>query len=156
VDNLASANVDVSVVPPFFDQALGVASILLQTAILMGVVLLLVWRWAPPFGALALIFTLVTILISFMHDQYSRILLALVAGLIADLLLSLLKPSADRPVALRIFAFAVPTILYGLYFVGMIVDGGGIRWSVHLWAGSAVMAGIVGVLLSYLVVPPQP
>jgi hypothetical protein len=61
VDNLASAKVDVSVVPPFFDQALGVGSILLQTAILMGVVLLLVRRWAPPFGALALIFTLVII-----------------------------------------------------------------------------------------------
>jgi branched-subunit amino acid transport protein len=58
-------------------------------------------------------------------------------------------------VALRIFAFAVPAILYGLYFAGMIVNDGGIGWSVHLWAGSAVMAGLVGVLLSYLVVPPQ-
>ena len=91
-----------------------------------------------------------------MYDQYSRIVLALAAGLIADLLLRLLKPSAERPVALRIFACAVPTILYGLYFVAMIVDGGGIEWSVHLWAGSTVMAGIVGVLLSYLVVPLQP
>jgi hypothetical protein len=56
---------------------------------------------------------------------------------------------------LRIFAFAVPAILYGLYFIAMIVNDGGIGWSVHLWAGSAVMAGIVGVLLSYLVVLPQ-
>ena len=111
----------------------GFLPILLQTAILMGVVLLLVRRWVPPFGALALIFTLATVLISVMHDQYPWILLALVAGLTADLLLRFLKPSAERPVALRIFAFAVPTILYGLYFVGMIVNDGGIGWSVPRW-----------------------
>jgi len=37
----------------------------------------------------------------------------------------------------------------------MIVHDHGIGWSVHLWVGSTVMAGMVGLLLSYLVVPLQ-
>jgi hypothetical protein len=30
-----------------------------------------------------------------------------------------------------------------------------IIWSIHLWLGSCVMAGIVGLVLSYLLAPPQ-
>jgi hypothetical protein len=36
----------------------------------------------------------------------------------------------------------------------MLVNGPGIGWSVHRWVGSAVKAGAVGMLLSYLAVPP--
>jgi hypothetical protein len=28
-------------------------------------------------------------------------------------------------------------------------------WSVHLWTGAIVLAGLVGWLLSYLILPPQ-
>jgi len=31
----------------------------------------------------------------------------------------------------------------------------GISWSIHLWLGSTVVAGIIGVLLSILLLPPQ-
>jgi hypothetical protein len=31
----------------------------------------------------------------------------------------------------------------------------GTTWSIHLWLGSCILAGIVGLLLSYLLVPPQ-
>jgi hypothetical protein len=43
---------------PFLRQSLGIASILLQTAVLMGLVLLTVMRWLLPFGSLLLMFTL--------------------------------------------------------------------------------------------------
>ncbi len=142
---------------PFFNQSLGITNILLQTAFLMGIVLLLLRRWSLPFGSLTLILTLPTILISFMEDQYLWILCAIVAGLIGDVLLHQLKPSPDRPTSLRLFAFAVPFILYSFYFLGVLISDGGIAWSVHLWTGSAVLAGVVGVLLSYLAVPlPMP
>ena len=149
---LAAQNVQDGIT--YFNQGLGITSILLQTALLMGIVLLLLRRWSLPFGALTLILTLSTILISFMEDQYLWILLAVVVGLIGDVLLHQLKPSPERPTTLRLFAFAVPFILYSFYFLGVLVSYGGIGWSVHLWTGSAVMAGVVGVLLSYLVVPP--
>ena len=154
VDNWAALGVQ-GTVTPFFDQALGIASILLQTTILMAVVLLLVWRWTLPFGMLTLLLVLSTALISVMHDQQPWIVVALVGGLLADLLYRQLRPSAERRLPLRAFAFAMPAFLYSLYFIGMNAHDGGIGWSVHLWVGSTVMAGMVGLLLSYLVVPLQ-
>src|SRR6266581_6299735 len=64
----------------FFTQSLGVVSILLQAAILMGLLLLIIRRWTLPPGSLTLIFTLSTVLISFMNDQYLLIPAAVLAG----------------------------------------------------------------------------
>ncbi len=56
--------------------------------------------------------------------------------------------------ALRLFAFAVPVVTNGMYFLGLFAIKG-IAWSVHLWVGSFIMSGIGGLLLSYLLVSPQ-
>jgi hypothetical protein len=76
-----------------------------------------------------------------------------IAGLASDGLLHQLKPSAARVGALRLFAGGVPLIWYSVYFLALHLTEG-IWWSVHLWAGAIVLAGLVGWLLSYLVVPP--
>lgn len=75
-------------------------------------------------------------------------------GLSADVMHGLLRPTAGRPAALRIFAFVVPALFYLCYFIALILTEG-IAWSVHLWAGSIVLAGLAGWLLSYLLVPPR-
>lgn len=136
------------------NQGLGVASILLQTGILMGIVLLALRRWLLPFGSLTLIFTLNTIFLSFMQDHYLLIPVAILAGLTGDLLVKWLKPSPGRPHELRLFAFTVPVVLYLLYFFCLEITMG-ISWSIHLWLGSTVVAGIIGVLLSLLLAPPK-
>jgi Tol biopolymer transport system component len=136
-----------------FSQEIGIASILLQTVILMGLVLLLVRRWLLPFGSLTLIFTLSSVLISFLGDEYTFILAALAAGLFADLLLWRLKPSVTRLLEFRLFAFVVPLVYYGMYFLVLVLTKG-VDWTIHLWMGSIVIAGIIGLLLSYLLIPP--
>ncbi len=149
----------------FASTALGAASILIQTALLMGFVLLLVRRFSLPFGSLTLILGLNTALITLMRSgsildnaistgPVPLIVVALLAGLAGDALVARLKPSAERPAAFRLFAFALPFILYALYFAALALFGGGIAWKIHLWAGSIVIAGIVGFLLSYAFVPP--
>jgi hypothetical protein len=90
---------------------------------------------------------------SFMRDQYRLIPAAAVAGFAADLLLHWLRPSVARSGAFRAFAFAVPAIDYTLYFAVIMVTQG-LDWSVHVWTGSIVLAGVVGLLLSYLLIPP--
>lgn len=134
-------------------RVLGVTNILLETGLLMGAVLLAMRRWCLPFGAVTLIFTLDVALAVLPHGYYLFIPVALLAGLAGDLLLRYLKPSAERPGALRVFAFAVPVILYALYFLVLTVTGG-VSWSVELWAGAILLAGTVGLLLSYLQLPP--
>jgi hypothetical protein len=63
------------------------------------------------------------------------------------------KPSVQQPEALRLFAFLVPSLWYLLYFLTLISTTG-ITWTVHLWLGSTIVAGIAGWLLSYLLLPP--
>jgi hypothetical protein len=138
---------------PYIRQSLGVVGILLQTGLLMGLVLLTAMRWALPFGSLLLMFSLNALLMSFMQDHYRFIPAAALAGLGADLLIRWLKPSRERSGALRLFAFTVPLLYYVFYFVVMMLTHG-IGWSVHLWTGSIVLAGVIGLLLSYLIIPP--
>jgi hypothetical protein len=135
------------------NEGLAVAGVWVQTGLLMGVVLVALRRWSLPFGSLTLIFTLNALLLSFMRDQYRFILVALVAGVVADLLVMWLRPSVSRPLALHTFAFLVPVVLFALYFL-LIILTEGIAWSVHVWTGTVVTAGVVGLLLSYVLVPP--
>src|SRR5262249_59226394 len=104
-------------------------------------------------GTLTLLLTLNAAYLSFQRDHYDVILVGLVAGLIGDVLMVALRPSADRVAALRTFALALPVALYLLYFIAVEL-GGGIMWSIHLWLGAIVLAGVVGLLLSYVVAPP--
>ena len=138
----------------FGNQALAVVSIVIQTVILMGLVLLTIRRWNLPPGAFTLVFTLNIAMLSIMQDHYILIVPAALAGLAADLLSWRLKPSVTRPDALHLFAFAVPVVLYLLYFLTLTLTTG-VHWTIHLWLGSAVVAGITGWFLSFLLLPPQ-
>jgi hypothetical protein len=134
---------------------LDIDDILLQTALLMGLVLLTVRRWSaglPP-GSLTLVFTLNASLMGFLRDQQGLVPVAVIAGLAADGLLQQLKPSMARVKALRLFAGGVPLIWYSVYFLALRLTEG-IWWSVHVWTGAIVLSGLVGWLVSYLVVPP--
>jgi hypothetical protein len=133
--------------------SLGIASFLLQTSLMMGLVLCAVRRWTLPLGSLTLVFGLNATLMSFMHDQYHLIPAAALAGVAADLLIRWLKPGMERSGPLRLFALAVPLVYYALYYVVLILTRG-LQWSVHVWTGSIVLSGIVGLLLSYVLIPP--
>ncbi|MGQ0551511.1 MAG: hypothetical protein ACT4PY_17795 [Armatimonadota bacterium] len=142
-------------------QAMTVLSILLQSGILMGVLLPEVRRRALPAGSLTVVFGLSGVLMTLMRAKflptgpYLLIGVAALAGIVGDLLLWRLRPSEVRPTAFRVFAFAVPAMLSGVYFLALVLAGG-IWWSVHLATGTVALAGIAGWLLSYLVLPPEP
>jgi len=142
-----------SALPLDLTAALGVAGVLLQAGLLMGTLLLVMRRWRLPFGAITLLLVVSTALIGFLGDQHAWVLVALPTGLVADALAQWLKPSPDRPTAVRIFSFVIPTLLYSLYFLGTYLTIQRIGWSIHLTAGTAVLAGVVGLLLSVLLVP---
>ncbi len=144
----------------FWRQAVGIAGILLQTGLLMGIVLLAIRRGGLPRWSLTFIFSLNALLMTLMRNRalstgpYPLIAVAVLGGLAGDLLAWRLQPSADRPGPLRLFAFAVPAVLYLFYFIALMTAGGGIWWSIHFWTGAVLLAGVVGVLLSYLVTRP--
>jgi hypothetical protein len=139
---------------------LGVASILLQTAFATGLLLFALRRWRLPFGSTALVLTLNAVLMGLMHNGIPAtgplplVGVALLGGLAADALRLALPPAARW--SYRTYAFVQPAILYALYFVALLVYGGGIGWSVHLVGGAVVLAGVVGWLLSYAFLAPEP
>jgi hypothetical protein len=116
----------------------------------MALLLLMVRRWRLPFGALTFILTMNAALMSLIADQYVFVAAAFAAGLIADILLWLLKPSIFAPVRWYSFAFLVPVFLYALYFLTIFLTRT-VIWSPHLWIGLIVEAGMVGLLLGFLV-----
>ncbi|MDQ4149995.1 MAG: hypothetical protein M3164_08425 [Actinomycetota bacterium] len=140
----------------FLNQALGVAGIMLQSIILVGIILLAARRIRLPFGSFILILGANAAGLSVLSrtTPTSVILAAVVAGLVADLLLRWLDvhPGSDAR-SLRVFAFAVPSVYYLLYFLALLITTG-VWWSVHLWMGSVILAGIVAWLLAYLVTAP--
>jgi hypothetical protein len=133
------------------------ASVLIPSALLMGVLLFALRQWTLPTGSLAMIIVANGLLMTWFHlkevYQYPQVLFVfLLAGIAADALYQLLKPSVTRVRAFRLFAFSIPAILFALFFA-ILITTAGMWWSVHLWTGSVFLAGVVGLLLSYLVIP---
>ena len=141
-------------------QAAGLGSIFIQVGILMGFVLLALRRWRLPPGSLTILLGVSTGLMVAMHDIYidtgplPLFGVAVLAGLAADALLWALKPAPQRRTAWRVFAFALPAILYTLYYAALALFAGGTWWAVPAWTGAIILAGIVGLLVSFLVLPP--
>ena len=135
-------------------EELGLLGIVLQSALLMGVVVLLVRRFDLPFRSLTFLMGVNAIFVTLIQGADPVILVGVLGGLAADVLLVVLRPSPARLAHLRVFAFLVPALLYTIYFAGLIrVDG--VWWPVHLWAGAPVVAGLTGWLVSLAVVPPR-
>ena len=137
-------------------QALGIAGILLQSVLLMGVLLLIARRWRLPLGALTVIIGLSSLAMIVQQDQYKLFPAALGASIVAEILYLLLRPSTDttrQPWRFYLFAALVPFVFYSLYFATLLATVG-VGWSVHMTVGAIVLAGIAGLLVSFLVLPP--
>lgn len=141
--------------------ARGITGILLETGLLMGFVLLALRRWRLPFGTFTFMFAVNGALMIAFAPRTAPISIpvALLAGLAADLLYRGLQPSLDQPASVRLFVFLVPAVFYLLYFADLAIVGpalfhSGITWTVPFWAGTPVIAGLAGFLLSYVMIPP--
>jgi hypothetical protein len=136
------------------EKSWGAASVLLQAGILMGFLLILMQRFRLPVGAFTFIFTLNVALMSVLTDQQRLIPGILLAGIFSDLLAYILKPSEKRLEALRLFVFCIPLVYFLCYFMTLMFTGG-ITWSIHLWLGSSVITGIIGLMLSFVLIPTE-
>jgi hypothetical protein len=136
-------------------QELGITGILLTNILLIAPLLYALRRWLLPFGSITILFTLNTILMNGFDnfEKKETILAALAAGLIADGLVRWLRPTPDRPTALRLFAFLTPLAFWTLFFAEEQLRWG-IGWSPEFWSGAIVLAAFSGVGLSLLVAPP--
>ena len=138
----------------YFAVVAGVGSVLITTIILMGALLLLMRRWQLPFGAGLLLFGGFGVLMEMLEGfDYSQDLIApIVAGLVVDLLIQVLRPGTDRLATLRVFVFVIPIVLWSVHFA-LFTGYSDLNWPVAVWSGLIVFAGLAGVGLSLLAFP---
>ena len=138
--------------------ALGLVGMMLTSAILVGPVLFLLKHGRLPAGAVTIIVTLNSVAMGFLFDRrpFPRAVVVtfVLAAIAADLVRGALHAGPAHRGAFRAFAVAYPVLLAGAYFVGLGLRTG-LTWSPHLWMGTVVFCGIVGWLLSYLLLPPS-
>ena len=144
----------------YFVNVTAVSYELIPAALMMGALLFFLRRWRLPFGAVSLILTVNALLMVLMRFKFASpfwpiIPAAFLAGLVADGLAWRLRPSLENVGALRIFAFAVPFVLFLFSFIAlMLTNNPGLWWEIHMWLGVPLMAGAVGLGLSFLVAAP--
>lgn len=143
------------VVTPRLAEILGFGNVVLFTAFFMGVILMSVRYWRPPFGTFTVVFILnVTAVILAYGRYYWFIATAAVAGLLADLIYHHVVPRyPEHHRGVRLFAFAVPVILFSGYALTILATDRTI-WSWEMWGGTILISGLVGYLLTYLTFPP--
>jgi hypothetical protein len=139
----------------FLFQAPLMSGVMLQSAVLVGFVLLAVRRARLPFGAMSALVGLTTIMMVVMRTRYVAdlqlplVVGGLIAGVLADVLLWRLRPAPDRRPAMYLLAALLPVVVYATYF-GTLLVAGGMWWTIHLWAGAIALAGVVGLLMAVL------
>ena len=79
---------------------------------------------------------------------------AIVAGIVGDLMLWRLRPSIDRVRELRAFAFLLPVAYFAIYLAVVIVMVG-TGWTIHSLTGIVLLSGVIGLLLSFVFAPPR-
>lgn len=127
----------------------------LFSALVVGLALVALRRRTLPVGAMTAVLGLNGVAMILMRGhaplqvQLVFSAVAIGAGIVGDLLLWRLRPSLERVNALRAFAFALPVAYFTLYFIAVLTLTG-TWWTVHLLTGSVVLAGVVGLLVSFV------
>jgi hypothetical protein len=152
--------VPVSEVQSYMRDVTIISYVLVPAGLSMAFILLAIKNWRLPAGSLTFILTVNAALMFSLGtgrgelDRWPVLVAALAGGVLADLLLIRLKPSAEATINLRLFAFVTPFASALFYMLALLLTGG-ISWSIHLWLGAPLMAGVSGLGLSYLITNPQ-
>ncbi|HBA45509.1 hypothetical protein A2W67_01860 [Candidatus Nomurabacteria bacterium RIFCSPLOWO2_02_40_28] len=153
MSNLPDVNI-LSELQQTFHRELGIANSIIYTGMFMGLLLSTIRSWKFPFGSFSIILGLNALAIVLMvGDFYQFITTGFVAGFLVDIIYYKLFHNILKPHVIRVFGFLVPAAIFSSYVVTVLITNG-TWWSIHLVAGYIVIAGIAGVMMTYLVVPP--
>ncbi len=139
----------------FYTQAMIIMGNLFHASVLTGIALLLLRRGRRlPFLTFTILLTVTMYAMAMMREGLILVPAAFGAGLMIDIFYHFVSPIEKNRWALRVLAFALPALLYKFTTLTTILEQG-TWWSLHMWTGMPVMAGIAGLLLSFVAWPPQ-
>jgi len=129
-------------------------AIIISSLIAIGMLLLIVRRWRMPLGSMTFILGLYGFAMATQSDTYWDIPAALATGIVADILLAVLKDRARYGNGLYAFGFVIPFVMCIGYLAAVYVHDGGLGWPPNMIIGAPFIAGIVGLFVSFCFSPP--
>lgn len=138
----------------FNARARGITAVLVQAALISGLLLLVMRRGPLPLGVFSVILVLNGALMTVFEDNYWYVIPVALTALLVEAGVALSR-DWDEATRVRVLAFAAPAIWYGLYLATVAVVEDEIVWSTHMVLGAPLLAGAVGLLLSLVVFPPS-
>lgn len=131
------------------NHAIGVADVIVQTVLLMGMTLLLARAWTLPIGALTVVIAVPSIAQLIMADNYMLAPSAILTGVLADFLAA--RWGTPLPSGVRLYTFgAIIPAAYQICILLSLFLTTGVAWSVNMVAGSVLFAAATGLFLTFL------
>ena len=134
------------------DEILGVLGLMMQVAVVTGVIMWTLRQSRLPVGSITAILLVTTLLTATQLGNYSMLIVGLIVGVLCDVALWLARPRADRILSLHLFAGFTGLLLSGVYLVYIGRDPG-TWWPMDMTYGAVVSCALVGALVSYVVFP---
>jgi hypothetical protein len=130
---------------PFVRQGFGAAGVLISATLLAAAVVFARRRGRLPLGSYTVLVAAPLIMATVLRDEYRFIPAALLAGILADVVARAWPPGRSRT-GDGLVAFGIPAVFFALYFITVAATSG-LGWSIHLWVGAIVIAGIIGLFV---------
>src|SRR5712692_329338 len=138
--------------PMWMEEELGMIGLILYAAMVVGLLVILLRRFDLPIGAVTVILTVNALLVSPVANHTEQVTVALLGGVIGDVLVYVLRPSPERPYAFHAFMFLAPAALTASYLVFLGATTG-VWWEPAIWTGAVPVTGMVGWLMSFIALP---
>lgn len=135
------------------DPAAGVPAIVVQAALLSGVVALLLARFEPGPGAFTVILLGSGVVAVAVGGPAVAVAAALIAGVLLDGVYLWFDPSPSRSGTFRAFAGVAAATFGGVTLLVTALTGS-LDWPIAATTGAVLAAGIAGWLVGYLVLTP--
>jgi hypothetical protein len=141
----------------YYAASHGMASMIVTTLVLIGPILLLLRRWALPFGAVTAIYVGYGLLVNIMTEYRDIVLIIplIVTGLVIDGIQNRFA-SPDR-LSLGGIRTVGPVAALALWvsYYGVLALDKGIGWEPTLWVGALIVGTMTGFAGAFLVAPPS-
>jgi hypothetical protein len=145
----------VPVSPRYMQEELGMLGLILYATVLSGMLVVCLRRFALPLGSVTAILVINGALVSSVEQHTELVAVSVIAGIVGDALLFILRPSPGRRDGFRLFAFSVPLALTAIY-IGFLSATTGVWWETPVWSGAPLVAGVIGWMLSFVALPDEP
>jgi hypothetical protein len=109
-----------------------------------------------PFGAITVLLALYSAGLATQSDTYWDIPAALASGIVADVLIAVLKERARSGNGFYALAFIVPFLMAASYVASVRLVAGALWWPANMTIGTPFIAGFAGLLVSFCFAPPLP